>query len=218
VSHKIEIERYEVEAIDSLYSVMEAMCIAPSVVTRMTVDGKFAMSDSGPLRISNLECMQKAHGNVLLFGLGLGMIVGPILTKPTVNKVTVIEYLPEIIEAVKPAYEDPRLTILEGDARNWVPPEGEIYDTIYFDIFTQRVRKNLPKMQELIDRYKIYLNPNNPNAWIDCFYRAELLNLKRAATSLKIEVDNILKWCELNPDKIDLPLMEGELDESPEGL
>lgn len=205
MKHQIDIEQYEVEAIDSLHSVIESMCIAPSIVTRMTVDGRFSMSDSGPLRISNMEVMKRAHGNVLLFGLGLGLIVGPILAKEDVTKVTVIEYLQENIDAVVPSYDDPRLHIIQGDARDWLPPDGEKYDIIYFDIFTERSRLNLPKMQDLIDRYSSYLKPDNKNAWIECFYRRELTDLLRATNSLAMEIQSIQNWCIRNPDKVYLP-------------
>jgi len=63
---------------------------------------------------TNRPIIHAAKGNVLINGLGLGMVLSAILGK--VNHITVIEKSPDVIKLVRPSFVDPRITIIEADA------------------------------------------------------------------------------------------------------
>ena len=58
------------------------------------------MSNSNKEKISNLEIIQKAKGDVLIGGFGLGLIVLPIMNKPEVNSIQVVELHDEVIDLI----------------------------------------------------------------------------------------------------------------------
>lgn len=93
-----------------------------------------------------------SKGDVLIAGLGIGMIVLPISEKEEVNSITVIEKSPEVIELVeKPlrkVMENPeKLKIIEADIFDWKPTQK--YDTIYFDIWYTICDTNLDEISKL---------------------------------------------------------------------
>lgn len=108
-----------------------------------------------PMEIyTNLPFMNQAKGDVLINGLGLGMVLGAILKKPEVTSVTVIEKSPDVIALVAPSFEDdPRVSIIEGDALTYTPPKGQSYDVVWHDIWTFITADNLPEMHKLHRKY-----------------------------------------------------------------
>ena len=58
------------------------------------------MSDSKPDKESCEKYIYTARGDVLILGFGLGLIIVPIMNKPEVTSVTVLEIEPEVIELV----------------------------------------------------------------------------------------------------------------------
>ena len=77
----------------------------------------------------------RAEGDVLIAGLGLGMVLTGILDKSEVNTVTVIEKSRDVIDLVEPHIEHIKLNIICADIFDWVPPKGHKWDVIYFDIW-----------------------------------------------------------------------------------
>ncbi|MCP3962046.1 MAG: hypothetical protein GY719_29745 [bacterium] len=99
-------------------------------------------------------------GHVLISGLGLGMIVESILRAPssTVERITVLELSPEVIELVAPhvlARYPGRLEILEADVFAWQPPEGARYTVVWHDIWPNpQAPEALTDMEVLEERYR----------------------------------------------------------------
>ena len=60
------------------------------------------MGDLGYERATCLEVVRRAHGNVLIAGLGLGMILHPILDKSDVSRVTVVEKYQDVVDLDPP--------------------------------------------------------------------------------------------------------------------
>ena len=56
------------------------------------------MSDTPNERLWNREAVRRAHGHVLIAGLGIGMILPPILIKPEVKRVVIVEKELEVID------------------------------------------------------------------------------------------------------------------------
>jgi len=63
--------------------------IRPGRYARLHVGHVLMMSDTDMERRSNVQVVQQARGHVLI--AGLGMILHPILAKPEVTRVTVVE-------------------------------------------------------------------------------------------------------------------------------
>ena len=84
--------------------------------------------------------IDKAHGNVLAFGLGLGYFPLMCAAKEEVKSVTVVEKDPEIIKIFKKhilplsIYKD-KIRIIEGDAFNFAHSDLSSYDFLFIDIW-----------------------------------------------------------------------------------
>jgi spermidine synthase len=93
---------------------------------------------------------------VLIGGLGIGMVLNAVLLKDEVEHVTVIELEPDVIKLVGPHYEakfGDRLTIIQADVMQWLPPKGTVFDLAYFDIWPDICTDNLKDITALKRRW-----------------------------------------------------------------
>jgi len=98
----------------------------------------------------------RAKGNVLINGLGLGLLVQRLGNRPEVGHITVIEKSEDVLRLVRAHYEamfGDRLTIIHGDAYEWQPPKGVRYNAVYHDIWDNLCVDNLPGMSRLKRKY-----------------------------------------------------------------
>lgn len=84
-----------------------------------TEPGELVMTDSPDELNTHLEFMLRAHGKVLITGLGLGCVIRGCLANPAVARVVCIERDPHVIKMVGPHMPD-RCTIIQADAVRWV--------------------------------------------------------------------------------------------------
>jgi hypothetical protein len=143
---------------------------------RLLVNGRIMMSDTRMEHLTNYEVVRQAHGNVLIAGLGLGMILHPILAKKEVLSVTVIEKYADVIALVEPTVQNKKLTIIEGDIYEWKPAKGTKYETLYFDIWSEQSTDCLEEMRTLHLRFKPF---KVKEGWMNSWRREELKNQKR---------------------------------------
>lgn len=94
------------------------------------------MSDTEHERMTNREILYRAKGNVLIAGLGIGMILHPILENENVQSVTVLEKEKDVIDLVSETLPRKKLQIVNADVFEWSPPKDAKYDCIYFDIWS----------------------------------------------------------------------------------
>ncbi len=161
------ISHFEMSRTDEMFSAMRdgwAWCPAGKYV-RLVVEGKLVMSNTRMEVITNTEVVHKANGKVLIAGLGLGMILKPILEKDSVTSVLVIEKHPDVIRLIAPFYKHPKLKVVQADIFEW-QPGSEKFDTLYFDIWSDMVEDNLPQIAKLHQRFKYAKNRANPDAWM----------------------------------------------------
>lgn len=135
--------------------------------------GLLEMTDTPMEQASNREFVQNAHGRVLVFGLGLGMVLHPVLRYVADAHVTVVERNPNIIKLIAPtlARYRKRVTIIEGDADTWLSEKGDVWNTIYFDIWPTISSDNLPQMGRLLRRAIPWKDRSDPKFWIGCWQR-----------------------------------------------
>jgi hypothetical protein len=75
------------------------------------------MSDTPSEIHEHDDAFERAHGNVVITGLGLGVVVSALLAKPEVEHITVVEIDRDVIALTAPYYEDEtRVTIVNADA------------------------------------------------------------------------------------------------------
>ena len=118
--------------------------------------GECVMEDSfGELR-QHLPIWLRAHGRVLVTGLGLGCVVRGLLANPDVDHLDVIEIDRQMLDRIGPEFEpDPRVTLIHGDALKH-PVNGSRWDFAWHDLWTDE-SEGEPHLQivhaELLMRY-----------------------------------------------------------------
>jgi hypothetical protein len=114
------------------------------------------MSDTPSERRDCCELFARAAGHVLVHGLGLGMLVRPLLSMPKVERLTVVEIDGGLVDLVAPYYAErwgDRFEVVCGDALTWTPPRGARYGAVWHDIWKTISPANLPEMHRLHRRF-----------------------------------------------------------------
>lgn len=177
---KIEIfEVSEQEAqFDNIRNLINARSryMSPGRYTRLTYCGRVIMSDTHDEMYDHQFFVHRAKGNILINGLGIGMVLKNVLLKPEVDLVIVNELSEDVIKLVASHYQDPRLTINHTDAFTWKPKNGLKFDNIWHDIWISRCTDNLEDMKKLCRRYGKW---KTPNGYQGCWSREQLEYYKR---------------------------------------
>jgi len=126
----------------------------------------YCIMDTGIFeRATNQKFINEAFGDVLIFGLGLGFVLLPLISDPSVETITVVENNPIIINkistylSVLDGYK--KIKIVEGDVNTYHTEVGQQrFDYIYFDHFF-RFDKTIPRrMSRLKPNYEPILRGN----------------------------------------------------------
>lgn len=154
VCGNFRVETFTVSPEESLMSSIRRDRVPPGTYKRLMRDRTVVMSNT-PMEVrSNRGFVNCAFGSVLINGLGLGMVLGEILKKDNVTKVTVVEKYKEVIQLVGPTFlKDPRVTIIHADALTFKPPAGEKFDVVWHDIWDYITADNLEEMKLLHRKY-----------------------------------------------------------------
>ena len=171
------VEHFTVSEAESRFSSLRVGGYVPSGrYAKLKVNGCLMMSDTSMEHSTNWDVVHEARGHVLIAGLGLGMILHPILAKKEVAHVTVIEKYADVISLVGPSVKHDKLTIIEGDIYEWKPAKGTKYETIYFDIWAEQSTDCLEDMRKLHFRFRPY---KIKEGWMNSWRRDELKAQKR---------------------------------------
>jgi spermidine synthase len=146
----------------------------PGKYAVLKLNGETMMSDTRMERLTNQQVLAHAHGRVLIVGLGLGMILHPIVAKAGVTKVVVVEKSQDVIKLIAPSLP-PSVELVCADIFEWKPPT-EKWDTIYFDIWPSVSEVNLPEMATLHRKFRPRLVRGG---WMDSWCRADLKRQRR---------------------------------------
>ena len=104
-----KIEHFEIGKKESEFTSMRAAMGRPSEYVpegkyvRLEVKRGLMMTDTRMEQLTNMAAVRAARGDVLIAGLGIGMVLIPILKKPEVKSVIVIEKYQDVIDLVMPA-------------------------------------------------------------------------------------------------------------------
>lgn len=140
------------------------------------------MSDTPMEHNTNRRILNMANGDVLIGGLGIGMILMPLMEKEEVKSITIIEKEQEIIDMVASQLPlNDKVKIINGNIYDNTFPRGTKFDTIYFDIWNTISTDDYEDMKYLKKLYKRCLRSKkeNPNAWIGSWAEYEAKNGRR---------------------------------------
>lgn len=156
--------------------------LKPGDYKRMLVKGSCSLEtvmSNTPMEMkTNYDVIRKSNGNVLIAGLGLGMILLPILDREWVKHVTVVEKNPNVIKLIKPLIHPEKCTIFNQDIHQF--KSSMRYDVIYFDIWNNICGVNWIEMKALNKKFKYKLNRNNPNCWMGSWRQKDCQRLFRS--------------------------------------
>jgi len=79
------------DALTRLRAARDGQPLRAPAYTRLLINGSVWMTDADFECATNREVIERAHGDVLIAGLGLGLILPPITRKRSVTSVTVID-------------------------------------------------------------------------------------------------------------------------------
>jgi spermidine synthase len=164
------IEHFEVSEQASRFSSIRGATdyVPAGKYARLSVHGQLMMTDTPMEHMTNYEFVRKANGDVLVAGLGLGMILHPIMESDKILSVTVVEKYADVIALVSPTVQHPKLTIVNADIYEWKPAKGTKFDTIYFDIWAEQSTDTLEDMKKLHLRFR---SCKSKDGWMDSWRR-----------------------------------------------
>jgi spermidine synthase len=97
-----------------------------------------------------------AQGDILIGGLGLGLIVMDIQARREVKSITVVELEKEIIDLVVPQLPlNSKVKVVNASIFDYVPERK--FDMIYFDIWNRTCSENWEQMKTLHRKFRKYL-------------------------------------------------------------
>ena len=170
-----ELSHFEIEE-NNLYAMFHGIPCGKFV--RLLHNGSVVMSDTDMEKRTNANFVRNAHGNVLIGGLGIGLILLAIQDKPEVEKIVVVEKHREVIDLVKDQLPlNGKVEVVNADVWEYTPEEK--FNTIYMDIWNYiNTDVYRDSMKPLIVRYKKFLVPKQEdnNRFIDCWCRNEAKN------------------------------------------
>ena len=148
---------------------------------RLKMNGKgIMMSDTPMERNTNHDFIRKANGDVIIFGLGLGLVILPLLKKENVKSVLVVELYQDLIDLVYPILKshdaENKLSVIQGDCfeiHKSIPKEQK-FDSVYGDIWIEICTDNYEEMKVLTKNWKNRINRENSNAFIDHWMKGYL--------------------------------------------
>jgi hypothetical protein len=115
------------------------------------------MSSHASEIVSCKDFLDQSYGDILNFGLGLGIVIFPLLDDPIVNSIKIVELDKELIELISPYIKERdihnKVSIIHGDAFTYYRELKEKFDTIFFDIWPTLYRKTIDEIEYL---HKVY--------------------------------------------------------------
>lgn len=116
------------------------------------IDG-VVMSNTPMERKTHIEAINKAKGNVLVAGLGLGIYLQNIKDKEEVTSITVIEKSKEVIELIAKYFKDcQKIKIINEDIFNYTPDIK--FEFAFLDIWSDISEDNLVEFDILREKFK----------------------------------------------------------------
>lgn len=155
--------------------------IDPGEYIQLAVNGELMMSDTQMEKYTNSEFVRMARGEVMIAGLGIGMVLENLVDKAKegiVTRIVVYEKYQDVIDLVAHRYLDRLpLEVRCKDILKYQPPKEEKYDTMYFDIWPTICADNLEEIKMLHYRWRSH--KKTKLAWMDSWMANKLRDMRR---------------------------------------
>lgn len=167
------LEYFSINDIDE--SIINGIPINKTFVRLIDESNKFSkcvMSNTPMEEHTNSDFIYRAFGDILIGGLGIGMIILPLQDKEDVKSITIIEKSKDIVDMISNqlSFND-KVTIINDDIFTYKPKNVK-YDCIYIDIWNY-VNSDVynDEMKPLKNKYRRYLKlkKDSPNRFISCW-------------------------------------------------
>jgi len=155
---KIKISNHEAHAFNlkKVINGRPERSILPGTYTQLRRSGGIVMTDTPAEIIDLQEIISRAKGKILINGLGLGVVLNPILANHLVTNVVVIEISQDLIDLVGRYYlqkYSPRLKIIYSDALTYSLHKNDRYNLVWHDIWDTISIDNYSEMKLLHKKY-----------------------------------------------------------------
>jgi len=111
------------------------------------------MSDTQMEKTTNAKFLSEAKGDVMIAGLGIGMILFPLCEKEEIKSVTIYEKEASVLNLILPHLKSlEKINVIPGDI--FTLEDSKTYDTIYFDIWNNICGDNYDEMLVLHEKFK----------------------------------------------------------------
>lgn len=180
-----KIEHREVPEFGARMAAIRGQRLSAGTFCYLSVGGTLYMSDTDNERFTNYDVLRESHGNVLIAGLGIGMILHPILAKREVTSVTVIEKYQDVVDLVGPTVRHPKLIIECADIYEWKPSKTRKFNVIYFDVWPSQSTDDLADMAKLHQCGKSWLDRSDADTWMNSWNREALMDRKRRENRMR---------------------------------
>lgn len=157
--------------------------ISNGTYIKLTHKGEVVMSDTDMEKQTNYNFCKNAHGDILIGGLGIGMIVLAIQDNLQVNSITILEKSIDVIHLVGNQLPlNDKVQIINADVFGWKPPKFKKFNCIYMDIWNW-INSDVyrEEMLPLTRKYCHYLVPKeeDPKRFIDCWCKKQAKSNER---------------------------------------
>lgn len=147
--------------------------VNPGNYVRLMHRGEVVMSDTYMEKRTNSSFCANAYGDVLIGGLGIGMIIMAIQDDERVKSITVLEKHQEVIDMITAQLPfNDKVKIICADVFEWKPEKGQKFDCIYMDIWNY-VNSDVyqDEMKPLKRKYGRYLKSkdDSPKRFNECW-------------------------------------------------
>jgi hypothetical protein len=138
--------------------------------------GTIIMSDTWFERVSNQEILSRARGDVLLAGLGIGLVPCGIIDK--VSSLTAVEIEPDVIRLVEEPLRahlnssSDKLIVIQADIFKYAPTHR--FDIIYFDIWQNISADNYEDIMSLHEKFRKY---RKKGGWMHSWMQEDVIRL-----------------------------------------
>ena len=128
------------------------------------------MSDAPFEQESILPAVEMAKGEVLMCGLGIGLLPTLIKNKKSVKIIDIVEINKEVIDLVFDQIKTPKMSIIHADAWKYLAETEKKYDFIHVDIWGS-ITAPLREVDKAIKLGKRCLKPNGEiRCWLQELY------------------------------------------------
>ena len=137
------------------------------------------MSDTPAEIKDHLELFRAMRGNVLIFGLGIGMAAEAALRDPEVQYVKIVELSSDVITLVGPHLKKrygEKVSISKANALTYHRHSKDVFDVVWHDIWDTISHKNLAEMKGLEKAWK------KRCGWQGCWSKDELTGMSGAGS------------------------------------